>query len=348
MDANNPEEGSGMRHIHPYRHPSRSLAWLSITCLCLACAACSGNAGPLLADCPPGMVCYGPVAPVPVATPEYVTTQVGSPVTFHAVTLNVSTPGLTYQWARSSDAGAHYTEIPGATTDTLTLAAPNLADDATDFRVTASESGLSGAAVTHLAVSASPGVVFQDGEFALADWVATPLADGSVPAPIEAEQAPATGGFPGAYRSMAMQFAPTFNQGSVVHASLPSTWDPSTQGAVHVIDYAEDGIAQTSTAVRHAEAAMLLEQAGRRYVSDPRNSFHYASVAWSVSLASASLRAQDFHLIDGPACGAGESCPDFSSAGASMRFGYWRRCVSTTDTSFTNGIDNWKVTVWKR
>ncbi len=38
-----------------------------------------------------------------------------------------------------------------------------------------------------------------------------------------------------------------------------------------------------------------------------------------------SLRASDFVQLDGPACGSGPSCPDFSSSGAPLRFGFERR-----------------------
>ena len=336
-----------MRIDLPTRARWPASTWTAVVASGLAGTACNVSP-PLPSDCPPGMDCNQPAVPSVIATPDHVTTQVGSPVTFHAVTPNVPATGLTYQWSRSSDGGAHYATIAGATTDTLTLPAPNLADDATDFVVTATRSGLSGAAVTHLAVAASPGVVFHDGEFALSDWVATPLAQGVVPAPTQSAQATATGGFPGAWRSMVVQFAPTYTRGTVVHASLPSTWDPASQGAIYVIDYAEDGIAQASTFASYTQSALLLEQAGRRYVSDTRDSYQRMSTTWAVSMSLASLHPQEFHLIDGPACGVGETCPDFSSAGAVMRFGYWRESASSTDTAVASGIDNWSVTVWRR
>jgi hypothetical protein len=31
-----------------------------------------------------------------------------------------------------------------------------------------------------------------------------------------------------------------------------------------------------------------------------------------------------------------------------MRFGYWRISTGPAGASVTHGIDNWKVTVWKR
>jgi hypothetical protein len=67
-----------------------------------------------------------------------------------------------------------------------------------------------------------------------------------------------------------------------------------------------------------------------------------------VSQNTASLRATDFTLSDGPACHAGEACPDFSSQGTPMRFGFWRTSTGQVGASVAHGIDNWKVTVWKR
>jgi len=49
-----------------------------------------------------------------------------------------------------------------------------------------------------------------------------------------------------------------------------------------------------------------------------------------------------------PPCAAGESCPDFSATAAPMRFGYWRISYGMTGDTIAHGIDNWKVTVWRR
>jgi hypothetical protein len=63
-----------------------------------------------------------------------------------------------------------------------------------------------------------------------------------------------------------------------------------------------------------------------------------------------SLAAQDFVLLDGPACGAGDSCPDFSASAAPLRFGFVRNSQALAGVAGTiaHGIDNWKVTVWRR
>ena len=93
---------------------------------------------------------------------------------------------------------------------------------------------------------------------------------------------------------------------------------------------------------------MLLEQTGRKYIANIRDNPSVIPTVWSNVGSRSSLRPADFNLIDGPACQAGESCPDFSSAGAPMRFGYWRISFGTQGQSIAHGIDNWKVTVWRR
>ena len=302
----------------------------------------------LPSDCPAGLDCNGPVTPILLVQPGRVTAQVGTPVTFSVVGLNVPASQATYQWFRSSDGGAHYVAIAGATGDTLSLASVNLADDGTIFQVTVSANGRTGSAVSLLAVAASPGVVFADGEFQAADWLATPLPDGVAPAPGHSEELVAAGGHPGAYRRMAFQLAPQAGTGGVAYTSLAGTYQPQIQGAVYVIDYTEDGISLETSFAKFTRSAMLLDQGGRKYIATPPDSYPRLSTLWDVSQNTPSLRARDFTLLDGPACQAGESCPDFSSLGAPMRFGYWRVSTGAPGASISHGIDNWKVTVWRR
>jgi hypothetical protein len=307
-----------------------------------------GGALGLPSDCPPGYNCNGYATPVPIVQPAYVTAQVGTPVTFSVAAVNVPAAQLTYQWSRSADGGAHYVVIAGATGDTYSIASVNLGDDGALYRVTASANGLSGSAVGHLAVSANPGLVFTDGEFQATGWLAAPLADGNAPAPARTEEVMATGGYPGAYRKMVFQLAPQAGTGVVAYTSLAATYEPQTQGAVYVIDYAEDGISLETSFSKFTRSALLLEQAGRSYVATPPESYPRLSTVWEVSQNTPSLHAHDFTLLVGPACQAGESCPDFSSLGSPMRFGYLRTASGPQGASVSHGIDNWRVTVWRR
>jgi hypothetical protein len=229
-----------------------------------------GGALGLPSDCPPGYNCNAPATPVPELQPEYVTAQVGTPVTFAAPTTNVPAAGLSYHWFRSSDGGAHFIAVPGATSDTLALSSVNLADDGAIFRVTASANGVSGSALGHLTVSPGPGVVFADGEFPASGWTASPLANGTTPAPTHAEEALASGGHPGGYRKMVVQMAPQVLTAVVGHASIASTYAPQVQGEILVIDYAEDGISLETSSRKTTSSALLLEQGGRRYGATAR------------------------------------------------------------------------------
>ena len=134
----------------------RAAALMGVVALgVLGIVGSGGGVAFLPSDCPPGWDCNALAPPVPVVRPARVTAQVGTPVTFTMTGLNV--PAATYQWSRSSDGGGHYVAIAGATGDTLLLASVNLADDGAIFKLTATANGLSGSAVSHLAVAASPG-----------------------------------------------------------------------------------------------------------------------------------------------------------------------------------------------
>jgi hypothetical protein len=340
------------------RYDFRLLAsWIrgvAIACIALlGVAAIVGSGGGALglpSDCPPELNCnVPPPPPPPVANvqPPYITALVGTTVTYSAETANVS-GSLAYQWSRSSDGGVTYAEIAGATGKTYSLAGVNLGDDGSMFRVVVRSSNAVVHAMSHLAVSATPGVVFEDGEFQAADWLVTPFADSNVPAPGHIEERMATGGNPGAFRKMVFQIAQQAGAGRVLYTSLLATYDPQTQGAIYVIDYSEDSISLQANELTFTESAMLLEQGGRRYIANLRDFPPIIPVNWSAVESSSSLRAQDFNLIDGPACQTGESCPDFSAIGSPMRFGYWRISFGSQGDSIAHGIDNWRVTVWRR
>ena len=91
-----------------------------------------------------------------------------------------------------------------------------------------------------------------------------------------------------------------------------------------------------------------VEQAGRRYVSGRGRG---CLSLWVGNFAQIqSLQASDFSQVDGPACGSGESCPDFSAGGALLRFGFERRVslqAGVVAGSIEHGIDNWRFSVWR-
>jgi hypothetical protein len=148
---------------------------------------------------------------------------------------------------------------------------------------------------------------------------------------------------------MVVQIAPQSGSGRMFYTSLVATYDPASQGAIRVIDYAEEGISLQPNVLTYTDSTMLLEQAGRRYVAVARNDVtDFLPTDWSSNQSRASLRATDFSLIEGTACQAGETCPDFSAQGGPMRFGYWRISFGVQGDVIAHGIDNWQVTVWRQ
>lgn len=327
----------------------RGLALLTIMLIGVVSIVGSGG-GPLgmPSDCPPGLDCNIVLPPAPSANvqPPYVTALAGSTVTFSAETSNISGV-LTYQWRRSFDGGVTYVDIPGANGKTYTLAGVTLGDDGAIFQVRVAGSTTM-RALGHLTVSAKAGIVYEDGEFQAADWLVAPFADANAPALVQTQERMTVGGNPGAYRKMVFQLPAQALVGRVFYTSLAATYDPKTQGAINVIDYSEDAISLQSNELTSTESAMLLEQAGRRYIANNRDYLPYIPTGWSAVESRSSLRPRDFNLIDGPACQTGESCPDFSALGLLMRFGYWRISFGVPGDSIAHGIDNWKVTVWRR
>jgi hypothetical protein len=92
----------------------------------------------------------------------------------------------------------------------------------------------------------------------------------------------------------------------------------------------------------------MFEQGGRRYA--PQQWDSGCAPVWQVRRGS-SLLANEFALVAGPACGVDEACPDFSVGAAPLRFGFLSRVNLAADApagAVTQGIDNWKVTVWRR
>jgi hypothetical protein len=294
--------------------------------------------------------CLPPPPPPPSASiqPPYITAQVGTPVTYTVETSNFS-GSLSYQWRRSSDGGSSFVEIPGATGKTYSLASVNLGDDGAVFVVTVTGSnGNAPSRWGHLAVSASPGIVFEDGEFLPADWLVSSLPDpGQVPFVHTEEQTP-EGGNPGAFRKMVFQVPPGAGSSRLIYSSRSATYDPASQGAIYVIDYAEDCIALPSSALTYTNSSLAIEQGGRRYLANISVTDFCLLPTWSAVASRSSLRAQDFRLFDGPACNPGASCPDFSANAPPLHFGYWRISFGTAGDSVAHGIDNWRVTVWRR
>ena len=293
--------------------------------------------------------CVPPPPPGPSLSvdPSSPTVQVGSMMSLTAVVAH-GTGTYSYQWRRSSDGGTTFDDIAGATARTYAIASVNLGDDGAVFMALAWQGDGSKTlqAKATLAVSSTPGIAFTDHEFLVADWQAAPALVAGAPSFSHAEEQVGADGDPGAYRKMTVQVAPGSGSSNVTHLSLASTYDPAAQGAIRVIDYAENCVQFAATDTSSVESGPFFEQSGRRYLYNDSVGA-CGQVGWA-PFALYGLRLQDFYQFDGPSCNVGESCPDFSATGAALRFGYLRRSNGMPGQTLQHGIDNWKVTVWRR
>ncbi len=280
--------------------------------------------------------------------PTATTVQVGGSTTFVGQAIGIDSP--VYQWSRSNDGGASFVGIPGATASSYVLAGAPLTDDGVLLRFSASspKGDVSVQAQAVVRVSSMPPVVQQDTEFAPADWV---VAATSVPAASGAthdEAQVATGGNPGAYRTMTHRVPAGPGSLSVLHASTTASYDPASQGAILVIDYAEDCRVQPANlAVYAVGSTLLLDQGARRFAATGSGC---ASTGWSSLPSRNALTAAHFTQIAGPGCGVGERCPDFAATAAPLRFGYMRSLTLAAGAGATvvHDIDNWRVSIWRK
>jgi hypothetical protein len=178
------------------------------------------------------------------------------------------------------------------------------------------------------------------------DWSASPVPASNGATPVHVEESLASGGNPAAFRKMTYQIPSGAGSAAVFYSSATATWDAATQGAIRVIDYVEDCIQLQSSTTLYTESSLVIEQSGRRFLSDTPQIC--TATSWSTVSKRAALAPADFRLFDGPACATGEACPDFSASAAPMRFGYWRIGFGMPGQTIAHGIDNWKVTIWKR
>lgn len=308
----------------------------------------SGGGGYTDAICVAYPDACGPPPPTVTITPERTTVQVGGNQTFTAQPTGFADP--TYQWQRSADGGRTFVDIEGATAASYTLVAANLSDDATVIHVVARArpgGGPLAEASSRLAVSPLPGIVFQDGEFAGANWQVTAISIPPNNGATHTEDQAADGGNPAAFRRMTHTFPANQQSLGVMNLSASALYEPAVSGAILSIDYSEDcALFSAGNPTFQVYAALLIEQAGRRY--RPRAlASACTSPSWTSFRKDASLAAADFDLLDGPACGAAQACPDFSATGPPIRLGFVRFAAANT-TPTVHGIDNWKVTVWRR
>jgi len=287
-----------------------------------------------------------PLSPYVQVFPFRPTVQAGAIVKFEAEAIN-ATPPLSYQWRRSG------VDITGATGPTYTLGGAQLGDDGTQFTVVVSAANGIATGGVVLLVSPFPGVVFQDADFPVSNWTVTATAQPAQNGPIHTESQASDGGNPDPYRSITYQMTPGPSSLRLDHFAVAAMYDPAIQGAIYTIDLEEQCSRRSFSSgltFTGLSQAPMFEQAGRTY--QPRawsGSCLLGSSSWS-GMRMSSLKADEF-VLSGPPCGTSEKCPDFSATAPPLRFGFVTQlglAAGSPAGFLVQGIDNWKVTVWRR
>ena len=294
-----------------------------------------------------------PVMPTATVTAEPRIVQVGTAVTFTAST-DASAP--TYRWCRLPKGAASCADIVGANGASYTLAAANLGDDGAGFQVSIHGSNGDAAAGSVIAVSSLPAVAFADTEFLDADWGLVALANPALPGFKFSASRASSGGNPDAFRRLSLDLPLEVRTVNLLNTRTTSAYDPATQGAIYLIEFSLDcnNIAVSVDPSFSNYWLPTLEQGGRRFMPD-RNAGNTCFAGGWNTRGWLGFGATAFKLVDGPACGSAETCPDFSSQGAPIHLGLAYNvelrsplpAAGASAPHFEQGLDNWKATVWR-
>jgi len=337
----------------------RALLHLSIVALGLATIVGSGGGAgfPDLSCLNTPQGCGGtppPAQPTASMTPQWPMVQVGTPLQFKVIT-DAASP--TYHWCWKPKGADACAEIAGVSGPNYSLEAANLGDDGAVLQVTVNGSNGEAVAGTILAVSSMPAMTFTDTEFPESDWglvtVANPPLSGL---PFSARRV-ASGGNPGAYRLLTVDLPLEVRTVSLLNASAAAIYDPATQGAIYRIEFSLDcnNLVVTIDPSYSNYWLPTLEQGGRRFMPDRNAGATCFSPGWNTR-SWLGFDAAGFKVVDGPACGAGETCPDFSSQGLPLRLGLAYNvelrsplpaASSASAPHFEQGLDNFKAAVWR-
>lgn len=182
--------------------------------------------------------------------------------------------------------------------------------------------------------------VIQDGTFQDDHWAITKVSDTSsspsLSSALGAQQS--SGGNPDFYRLVVHNW---YGPGGVgfAHLFTPQEYRPGEQGGLTAVRYDFDMLILNAASSATVLYAPLLAQGGKFYVKLP-GSTPTSTGAW-LPQAYAGLTAGDFSATDG------SGAPDFSAAGAPIRFGFYtgNGTAFSEQSITTSGIDNWKVTL---
>jgi hypothetical protein len=169
-------------------------------------------------------------------------------------------------------------------------------------------------------------ITFSDGTFTPGNWTVTIFGTGTVDVSQQL-----SGGNPGAFRQI------TNNVDGIMwgyHMNNSATYNPSTQGAILSIDYAEDSIVLAGGGNFGAGPALM--QGGRVFARP----FAFSNSTWTHRTLTGMDEDNFVHWHGEP----GGALPNFSATGGPITFGFWNGNADGT-YSMTTAIDNWSMTL---
>lgn len=291
------------------------------------------------------LFCLPPLLQVFISGPEVV--QVGEAAVF---TTTEASRGLSgphfYRWCRSASVGAACVQIAGEFGSVFVVEGANLADDGAVFMVTVEADGLSSSAQATLHVSNTPPVRFEDGEFQLSNWAVTAASGLASSPPRHHEERVPAGGNPGAYLSTTYEKQPDGGGSLLFYAARVAVYDPATQGALYALQVSMDSFQEYGKSA----SLLLIEQGARRFV-ERRDFGSYDNpdtINW-VTRSTDRLAKSSFQKVDGPDCEPPLPCePDFSASAPPLQFGFAHVLYYLDPREMASGIDNWKLSIWRR
>jgi hypothetical protein len=252
----------------------------------------------------------------------------------------------TRRWRRCDAAGSGCADIPGATSATYTVAS---ADVGSTLRVavTAAAGGGSTAAESAPTAVVQAALSVTDGEFT--SWLSfsfvtdDPYSPAAGPGTSSGSVSrSASGGHPGAWLAVTHSFTSgdTIWTGGV---KSDLSHDPATGGAFATVSVTAD-VAMLSSGASAWQ--VVVDQGGRRYYSFPFGTF---SGTWA-TVSAACLTAADFDTnpwAGNAGVAPDGNRPDFSSAGAPLRFGILvgNRLDGPGTATASHGVDNFALTL---
>lgn len=206
------------------------------------------------------------------------------------------------------------------------------------------------AAVAALGVAAesASAISFFDGIFNNSDWTLTAVNNPSGAGSTTVGFQQLTGGNPNEFRRIRNQLiVGAAGNGAItgLHMNVLAFYNPAG-GAISTINYSEDSINFVNQGGNGQGSGLVILQSGNFYVQrNPVLVMPYATYSTWQTNAAPGLVATDFWRIDAANNLFSGSNPDFTIAGGTMQFGFWRGNSANQSINTECGIDNWHVDI---